>query len=419
MHWWMPVSGRGVRTRITDDRHWLPYVTAAYIDATGDTSVLDERVPFSDSPTLDAEADDLYIEPRVTEVSATVYEHCCAALDSADTGEHGLPLMGGGDWNDGMNRVGREGRGESVWLAWFLDVTFRRFADVAEAVGDVARARELREGASALVSAVDSSAWDGDWYIRAFFDDGTALGSSTADECRIDVIAQAWAAISGQGDPERSTRALESAEEHLVDEDAGLVLLLTPPFDATPHDPGYIKGYVPGVRENGGQYTHAATWLALAHLLRGDGDAGYRVLDLLNPLQHARDRQAADRYMVEPYVVAADVYSNPVHVGRGGWTWYTGSAGWFLRVATEAMLGITKRASDDGPRCASIRACRAHGTAIAPRTGTARRSTTSVSRSRVTSAEESSRSSWMGPCSTVTHVPLQEVGVHSVTVHMG
>ena len=341
LHWWQPVSGRGVRTRITDDRHWLAFVTAEYVAATGDTGVLDVRTPFIDAPELEPGAEDAYVQPTVTERTASVYEHCVAALELAfEVGAHGLPLIGGGDWNDGMNRVGHEGRGESVWLAWFLDVVLRAFAPLCELKGEPDRAERYRELAARLVAAADEAGWDGGWYRRAYFDDGTPLGTKDAEECRIDAIAQAWAVISGQGDPARAALALEAVEEKLVRMEDGLVALLTPPFDRMPHDPGYIKGYVPGVRENGGQYTHAAIWVALAHLLRGDGDEAVSLIDLINPVNHALDAESVVRYKVEPYVVAADVYAVSPHVGRGGWTWYTGSASWFYRVTVQHLLGL-------------------------------------------------------------------------------
>jgi len=342
LHWWQPFSGRGVRTHISDDRHWLPLVVSEYLSATGDTALLDERTPFIEGPELPLEAEDAYLTPPISEETASVYEHCLRALETGrPTGVHGLPLIGGGDWNDGMNRVGHEGRGESVWLAWFLIHTLRRFAPVCESRGDTELAADFRAWADRLAAAVEATSWDGSWYRRGYFDDGTPLGTHDATECRIDAIAQAWATISGAADPKRAAIALESVEEKLVRREDGLIALLAPPFDRMEHDPGYIKGYVPGVRENGGQYTHAALWVVLAHLLRGDGDEAWGLLDLINPISHATTRDAALCYAVEPYVVAADVYAVAPHTGRGGWTWYTGSASWFYRVALESLLGFS------------------------------------------------------------------------------
>jgi cyclic beta-1,2-glucan synthetase len=341
LHWWQPHSGRGVRTRFTDDRLWLPFVTADYVEATGDLSVLREVTPYLAGPPVEPGREDLYLVPSQSPSEASVYEHCIAALEvSRGTGEHGLPLMGGGDWNDGMNRVGIEGRGESVWLGWFLSATLARFAPLADAMGEPDRAAEYLRRADELVAAVEREAWDGSWYRRAYFDDGTPLGTKDADECRIDAIAQAWSVISGLGDPERSRRALESVAEKLVGREDGIIALLTPPFDKMEKDPGYIKGYVPGVRENGGQYTHAAIWVAMAYAMSGDGDEAIDLLDMINPLNHASTRAKADVYRVEPYVVVADVYAAPPHVGRGGWSWYTGSASWFYDVAVRSVLGI-------------------------------------------------------------------------------
>jgi cyclic beta-1,2-glucan synthetase len=286
---------------------------------------------------------EVYDVPEMSGEVGAVYEHCVRALRRAcTTGPHGLPLIGEGDWNDGMNRVGVEGRGESVWLAWFLVAALRDFSEHAEARGG-AEAAELRARADAYVAAVEAHGWDGEWYRRAYFDDGTPLGSAASAECRIDSIAQSWSVISGAGNPERQAQAMRSFEQLLVREDARLLLLLAPPFDTTPQDPGYIKGYLPGVRENGAQYTHAALWAVLATALRGDGERAFQLFQMLNPLTRARTPTDVATYKVEPYVVAADVYTAPGQLGRGGWTWYTGSASWMYRVGLEAILGFTKR----------------------------------------------------------------------------
>jgi cyclic beta-1,2-glucan synthetase len=357
LHWWQPNSGRGVRTRFTDDRDWLPFVTADYIEATGDITVLDEVTPYISGPELQPGHEDAYLVPIRSLTEATVYEHCVAALEaSRGVGEHGLPLMGGGDWNDGMNRVGIEGRGESVWMAWFLGATLTRFAPLCELKGEPERAADYRALASSFAAAAEREAWDGSWYRRAYFDDGTPLGTRDAEECRIDAIAQAWSVISGAGAPDRAQRALEAVEEKLVSWENGLIALLTPPFDKMEKDPGYIKGYVPGVRENGGQYTHAAVWVVMAYAMMGDGDEALALLDLINPLNHALTQGAADTYRVEPYVIAADVYAAPPHVGRGGWTWYTGSASWFYNVAVRTLLGI-RTVAEGGTRYLVVDPC--------------------------------------------------------------
>jgi cyclic beta-1,2-glucan synthetase len=322
----------------------LPYVACHYATTTGDVALFDEVIPFIEAPLLKPGQEDDYGLPTISKTTGTVYDHCVRALDHAEkVGIHGLSLMGTGDWNDGMNRVGAEGKGESVWNSWFLIATLRQFAEVAEARGDHDRAVICRDRAEGLRASIEQNAWDGQWYRRAYFDDGTPLGSSTNDECQIDSIAQSWAAISGVADPDRTRQALDSADERLVKSDDGLILLFTPPFDKGKLHPGYIKGYVPGVRENGGQYTHAATWLVLAEALMGRGNRAFELFDLLNPVKHATNPGAVNRYKVEPYVVAADIYALPPHVGRGGWTWYTGSAAWLFRVGLEAILGFHLR----------------------------------------------------------------------------
>lgn len=348
LHWWHPDPiERGLRTRFSDDLVWLPYLTAFYVRTTGDYGLLEETAPYVTARQLEPGEDESYLTPSRAGFVGDVYDHCCRALDrSLTTGAHGLPLMGTGDWNDGMSRVGREGRGESVWMGFFLYRAITDFLPLCDRRGDGARSARYREYRDSLQQALEKAGWDGEWYRRAYYDNGAVMGSKDSDECRIDALVQAWSVISGAAPAERCDSALDALERHLVDEGAGIVKLLTPPFADTPNDPGYIKGYVAGVRENGGQYTHAACWVVRAMAESGRSDRALRLFEMIGPVHHGQDQAVTDIYKVEPYVVAADIYGEPPHEGRGGWTWYTGSAGWMYRVALESILGVTYENGD-------------------------------------------------------------------------
>ncbi|WEZ82037.1 glucoamylase family protein [Rhizobium sp. 32-5/1] len=343
LHWWLPGNGSGVRTLISDDVVWLAHAVEHYCSVTGNTDILKEQIAFIEGPALEEGQHDSFFQPKVSETRADLYEHCVRALDLAIArkGENGLPLMLGGDWNDGMNRVGIEGRGTSVWLGWFLASALRAFLPFVRERGDEARVKAWENHLEILKAALETAGWDGDYYRRGYYDNGTALGSAENDVCRIDSIAQSWSVLSGEGQPERSGQAMDAVMAELADPEHQIVRLFTPPLSDTEQDPGYIKGYPPGVRENGGQYTHAATWVVLALAKLGRGDDAWKAFQMLNPVNHALDREAAEHYRVEPYVVAADIYGEGPLTGRGGWTWYTGSAAWLYRAAVEGILGIT------------------------------------------------------------------------------
>ena len=344
-HWWHPGAGeKGIRTKFSDDLLWLPFVTIEYLQHTEDYQLLNEIKNFLEDEPLDDKTDECYGIPRISAESSTVYDHCVRAIERGlRFGIHDIPLMGSGDWNDGMSTVGNQGKGESVWLGWFMYCILTRFAEICIHMQDNERANRYRETAARIAEALEKNAWDGEWYIRAFYDDGSPLGSSRNTECIIDSLAQSWSIISGAGDVERSKVAMKAVESYLIRREEGLILLFTPPFDNSDQNPGYIKGYVPGVRENGGQYTHAAVWVINAFAKMGDGKTAQELFHLINPINHTRTPLECATYKVEPYVMAADVYAISPHVGRGGWTWYTGASGWMYRVGLENILGLRKK----------------------------------------------------------------------------
>ena len=406
-HWWLPGTGAGVRTIISDDVVWLAYGTHHYVSVTGDTAILDEELSFIEGPPLKEGEHDAFFTPQRSRDTVPLYEHCARALDLAiaRTGENGLPLILGGDWNDGMNRVGEEGRGTSVWLGWFLLKTLRDFTPIAKQRGDSKRASAWTKHFDALKKALEQEGWDGEWYRRGTFDDGTPLGSHLSDECRIDSIAQSWSVLSGEGEPARASQALDKVLEILVDDELKIARLFTPPFELSDKEPGYIKSYPPGVRENGGQYTHAATWLVAALAESGRADDAWRVFSMLNPVNHALDAEAADLYRVEPYVVAADIYSVGERAGRGGWTWYTGSAGWLYRVAVENILGL--RRQGDHLVVAPALPSSWDGFNVALKLGEAEYRI-AVRRGPAAGIEVDGRS--------VDHIALHKSGVHTITI---
>ncbi|MEY8357142.1 hypothetical protein AALB39_27890 [Lachnospiraceae bacterium 54-53] len=341
-HWWHPPMGIGVRTRISDDLLWLPYATAAYIRGTEDDSILKEKVPYLKGPLLEENQHDAMFTPEQSDIVESVYEHCKKAILYTRVGEHGLPLMGGGDWNDGMNEVGIEGTGESVWLGWFLYALLGDFIPLCYQEGDLEFAKELEQRKETLRNSMEENTWDGEWYLRAFYDDSTKLGSKENDECRIDSISQSWSVISKGAGKDRALAAMRSAKRYLIKEEEGISLLLAPPFDKTNKNPGYIKNYYPGIRENGGQYTHAAVWLAIANAMIGDYSMAHTLFTMLNPIHITSLKRDALKYEKEPYVMIADISLSAPYTGRGGWSWYTGSAGWMYQGLVNWFLGIRK-----------------------------------------------------------------------------
>ena len=352
LHWWHPPHSLGIRTIFSDDLLWMPLFAAEYVQATGDESLWQEEVRFITGDKVPAGEAEMMLTPEDAGETGTVYEHCCRALDKGlTTGPHGLPLMGCGDWNDGMNRVGQgdrgqAGRGESVWLGFFIDYILQRMLPVCEQFDDLVRLQKYRAYRQQLRIALNDAGWDGGWYRRAYFDDGTPLGTAEGEECQIDALVQAWSVMSEAAPEERVARAMQAASDRLVDREAGLIQLLDPPFNKMPNDPGYIKGYLPGIRENGGQYTHGILWFIRAMAELGNGTEAAGLLEMISPISHTRDVEEVGTYQAEPYVIAADVYSQAPHAGRAGWSWYTGSAGWMWRVAVESILGITLKDGD-------------------------------------------------------------------------